>query len=187
MTNKGNFTKLQKIASIVERAKVFRHSDIFRIASLSLGTPDGDWCDFVLEDNSPVKFKIIHSGTNDSINAEQLLYALTGTHIVGARNWDNLIFRLAERIDWEGDSDYYFIILDSSTGECFATSMMRLDGLRPSANKPPFQSSWRRKNCEVERPREEQIKYLIDTFGRSLRLRAIPYQTFLKVFSKAKP
>lgn len=132
------------------------------------------WYDFAFEVNGkfyPVNVKISTCNSADNVSSKLgMFYALTGkkpSQVKGLNQWETFMEKLFENLDYTGESDYYFLVVNKTNSEVFATSLMRVQKLTPNGNNLPFQAKWKDNMDFSERTREEAMNYVLGTFYTS--------------------
>jgi hypothetical protein len=150
---------------------------------------DRDWYDFAIEDGGsfyPVNIKVTKTTSADNLSCKLgIYYALTGLlpDFKNEITWENYFKKLKENIGHKKNRDYYFLILNKSdTTDVFVTTLRSLNTLQPNGNNLPFQCKWDINRDMKRRTFEEARDFLLDTFWKSVELRANMYETFKHYF-----
>ncbi len=149
------------------------------------------WYDFSFKDNNlfiPVNIKITETTKADNLNAKLgIYYALTGLlpTFPNEINWLRYFEELSNNIGSNKDRDYYFLIINKqNTNEVIVNSLKSLKKLVPNGNNLPFQCRWCDNKEPVKRTFLQAEKFLLTTFGKSIKLRAEIYFQFKKYFKE---
>lgn len=149
------------------------------------------WYDFSFKDNNlfiPVNIKITETAKADNLNAKLgIYYALTGLlpTFPNEINWLRYFEELSNNIGSNEDRDYYFLIINKQdTNEVIINSLKSLKKLVPNGNNLPFQCRWCDNKEPIKRTFLEAEKFLLTTFGESIKLRAEIYFQFKKYFKE---
>ena len=98
-----------------------------------------------------------------------LLYCFTEAQL--KCGWSHFYSSLANRSTTDLGRNYYFIVLDKTTGKVYLQSLLTLARLTPNGNNLPFQICWGRNLRPVERTYEEAYRFLLDAFKASVQRR----------------
>ena len=151
----------------------FNEDEIFNLldSHFAINRPNmRDWVDFSFEDNLNCKLGIY--------------YALTGKipPFGNGVSWEIYFKTLKENLA-TNDKDYYFLIINKENpSDVFATSLKCLESILPNGNNLPFQAKWDNNRNLVKRDFHSAKSFLLDTFEKSLQLRADAYLHFRKYF-----
>lgn len=154
-------------------------------------TKKRDWFDICYENGDvfmPINIKITALST-DNLNCKLgIYYALTGKipNFDNEISWENFLYNLRLNLA-QNDEDYYFLIINKANlGDIFWTSLKQISSLMPNGNNLPFQANWA-KNRDLNRRNYEKVKdFLMINLGKSLKLRANAYESFLENFPEFK-
>lgn len=81
------------------------------------------------------------------------------------------------------DKDYYFLIFNKKDNQdVFCTKLKGLKSLQANGNNLPFQSKWDLNRNICQRSFDEAAKFILSTFGKSIKLRSDIYFNFKKYF-----
>ncbi len=149
--------------------------------------PARHWFDFAFEADGkfyPVNVKISSCQSADNVSSKLgMFYALTGKdpkEVKGINQWEGFINKLFDNINLEGDSDYYFLVVNKTSRTAFGTSLLKLNELTPNGNNLPFQSKWQNNMTFSDRCRQGAIEYVLDMFFESWKRKCNPYETLQK-------
>lgn len=151
-----------------------------------------DWKDFSFEENGqyiPVNIKITKTDTTDNLNCKVgIYYALTGKipSFDNQIDWGNYLKNLRRDIT-PNNQDYYFLIVNKNDSkDIYTTSLKTIDKIVPNGNNLPFQARWDENKCTINRNFEEARDYLLQTMGKSFKLRSRVYDQFIEYFPEFK-
>lgn len=151
-----------------------------------------DWKDFSFEENGryiPVNIKISKTDTTDNLNCKVgIYYALTGKipSFDNQIDWGNYLKRLKKDIT-PNNEDYYFLIVNKKDyKDIYTTSLKSIDKIVPNGNNLPFQARWDENKYAIDRTFEEAQNYLLQTMGKSFKLRSRVYDQFIEYFPEFK-
>lgn len=178
LSDKQNDGRINSILNEDEVLKIIERK-------FNIETPQArDWADFYIN-KTPVNIKITTTNTADNASSKKgLYYALTGEIYVGNGQWDNYLKLLKENLK-ETEKDYYFLVINKEdTNDVFINSLKNISSLQPSGNNLPFQIKW----CDNKKLNPKSWvatkKLLLNTLGKSLRLRADAFVSFQKYFNQ---
>lgn len=132
------------------------------------------WYDVALrfgDEFYPINIKSSTGESADNISSKGgLLYAVTGIdpstrYIVPFANFEEALY---DNIDYNGTSDYYFVVFFKNSHQLLFTSLKRINTLVPNGNNLPFQCKWRDNIQPTTRSNTEQIDYLISMYVQSV-------------------
>jgi hypothetical protein len=143
-----------------------------------------DWADFYI-DTMPVNIKITTTNTADNASSKKGVYfALTGQIYSGNGQWENYLKQLQQNIQ-DTNKDYYFLIINKdNTNDIFINSLKQVSTLQPNGNNLPFQIKWCDNKIMIYKSFDEAKKLLLETLGKSIKLRADAYISFQKYFGE---
>lgn len=148
-----------------------------------------DWFDFAIENNDefyPINIKVTNTTTSDNLNCKLgIYYALTGLKPAFGNeiNWLNFFEKLHTSFGKYQDKDYYFLIVNKTDlKDVFCSTLRCIQNLTPNGNNLPFQSRWKDNHYLVDRTFDEAAKFIMNTFGESIKLRSDIYFNFKKYF-----
>jgi hypothetical protein len=149
------------------------------------------WFDFAIYDEQnnfyPINIKITTTKTNDNLSSKLgIYYALTGKipDFNNEINWEEFFKNLKENRQ-ENDKDYYFLIINKKDiGDVFANSLKQLKILTPNGNNLPFQATWNRNRVPQKRTFKESERFILEYFGKSIKLRSNIYFNFKNYFGE---
>ena len=142
--------------------------------------PIRNWYDFAFKADGqffPVNVKISECNNPDNISSKiGMFYALTGIEPTEELNgWETFNQKLVENINYSGNSDYYFLVVDKKDNMSFVTSLMNINTLVPNGNNLPFQAKWNDNRTFSKRTREEAVNYVFNTYVESCKKRIQPF------------
>jgi hypothetical protein len=147
------------------------------------------WYDFAVETKSnffPVNIKVTDTTHADNLNCKLgIYYALTGLlpDFPNETNWLSYFEKLKENLGKNEDKDYYFLIVNKTDKQdVFINTLKSLCKLQPNGNNLPFQCKWDENREIVSRDFKKSEKFILSTFGDSIKLRAEIYFNFKKLF-----
>ena len=118
----------------------------------------------------PVNIKSSGLTGADNCNANlALLYCFTEAPL--KHGWEHFYSSLAKRSETDLGRNYYFIVLDKTSGKVYLQSLLTLARLTPNGNNLPFQICWGRNLRPVYRTYEEAYRFLMDAFKASVEKR----------------
>jgi hypothetical protein len=143
-----------------------------------------DWADFYI-DTMPVNIKITTTNTADNASSKKGVYfALTGQIYSGNEQWENYLKQLQQNIK-DTNKDYYFLIINKdNTNDIFINSLKQVSTLQANGNNLPFQIKWCDNKTMITKSFDEAKKLLLETLGKSIKLRADAYISFQKYFGE---
>jgi len=149
------------------------------------------WYDFSItgKDNNwfPVNIKVTNTKGNDNLSSKLgLYYALTGKQpdFKNEFGWDKFFTKLKENLV-ENNKDYYFLVVNKSENQdIFLNSLKQLKSLVPNGNNLPFQCHWNKNRIPQIRTFSESKKFLLESLGKSITLRAKVYIHFKELFGE---
>lgn len=146
------------------------------------------WFDFSIDENGifyPVNIKITDTTHADNLNCKLgIYYALTGRmpDFPNEVSWFDYFESLKKHIN-ESTTDYYFLVIDkNNVSNIFINSLKCLQTLQPNGNNLPFQCKWNINKKPKDRNFEKAKKFILGTFGESIRQRAEIYFIFKRLF-----
>jgi hypothetical protein len=81
------------------------------------------------------------------------------------------------------NKDYYFLIINKNdTNDVFINSLKQVSTLQANGNNLPFQIKWCDNKVMIAKSFDESKKLLLETLGKSIKLRADAYISFKKYF-----
>lgn len=151
-----------------------------------------DWKDFSFEENGqyiPVNIKITKTDTTDNLNCKVgIYYALTGKipNFDNQIDWGNYLKNLRQDIT-PNNKDYYFLIINKNDSkDIYTTSLKTINKIVPNGNNLPFQARWDENKYAINRSFDEARDYLLQTMGKSFKLRSRVYDQFIEYFPEFK-
>lgn len=147
------------------------------------------WYDMAIENGS--HFYLINIKVTDTTHADNLncklgiYYALTGLKPAFQNEIDWLAFFERLRSDFGTDEhqDYYFLIVNKQNpADTFCATLKGLQTLQPNGNNLPFQCKWNSNRQVKRRSFDEASKFILKTFGESIKLRSSIYFNFKRLF-----
>lgn len=149
-----------------------------------------DWIDFSFEENGkfyPVNIKVSTTKTADNLNCKLgIYYALSGNlpNFGNGISWENYFKNLSENLR-ENELDYYFLVVNKENpSDVFISSLKTLQKINPNGNNLPFQARWDDNRTPQNRNYNEAKRFILSTFGESLKLRAEAYFSFQNYFGE---
>lgn len=151
----------------------FKNSDIYIEKA-----PPRYWYDFSIKYNNkfyPVNLKITEGKTADNISSKfGMFYALTGLQYNEIKNEGNLnqwepFNKALKKFYCDNDKDYYFLVIFKEDAKILFSSLKRIDILTPNGNNLPFQCNWGKNIIPTTRSKDEQQKYILQTFINSFK------------------
>lgn len=98
-------------------------------------------------------------------------------------NWLSFFEKLKENLGTRKDKDYYFLICNKQdVSDIFANTLKGLQKLQPNGNNLPFQCQWNENRDFKNRSFKQAEKFILTTFGESIKLRAEIYFNFKRLF-----
>lgn len=147
------------------------------------------WYDFAVEtDNDfyPINIKVTDTTHADNLNCKLgIYYALTGLlpHFPNEVNWLDFFNYLHLDFGKRKDKDYYFLVFNKQNNtDVFCTKLKGLEKIQPNGNNLPFQSKWDINRKIINRTFDEAAKFILSTFGESIKLRSDIYFNFKRFF-----
>lgn len=148
------------------------------------------WFDFSIEENGeiyPVNIKITDTTHADNLNCKLGIYfALTGKlpDFPNEISWLDYFEKLKVNIT-PNEKDYYFLVVNKSdTTDIFINTLKSLSILQPNGNNLPFQCKWNINKKPKKREFSESKKFILNTFGVSIKQRAEIYFIFKRLFNE---
>ena len=130
----------------------------------------------------PINIKSVTGTTSDNISSKEgMFYAITGLdpQIEKITQFKSFEEKLLTNINYDSDSDYYFIIFFKRTKKIFFTSLKRVCTLTPNGNNLPFQCKWNDNKIYTTRNNKEQIDYLIKVYFEGVMKKITAHQYIL--------
>lgn len=147
------------------------------------------WYDFAIEDGKefyPVNIKITDTTHADNLNCKLgIYYALAGIlpDFPNEIRWLYYFEKLQERIGTDKNKDYYFLVFNKQNpNDVFVNTLRGLRVLQPNGNNLPFQCCWDNNRKYENRSFSGAAKFILSTFGKSIKLRSEIYFNFKKYF-----
>jgi len=147
------------------------------------------WYDFAIEDQKefyPVNIKITDTTLADNLNCKLgIYYALTGMlpDFPNEIRWLDYFEKLKEHIGTDKNKDYYFLVFNKQNpSDIFLNTLKGLQILQPNGNNLPFQCKWDDNRKYKNRSFSQASKFILSTFGESIKLRSEIYFNFKKYF-----
>lgn len=137
----------------------------------------------------PINIKSVIGTTSDNISSKEgMFYAITGLDPRKEKVTPFATFekKLFDNIDYNGDSDYYFIIFFKNTKELFFTSLKRVCTLTPNGSNLPFQCKWNDNKVYTTRNNKEQIDYIIKMYFASVMKKIEGQHKYILNYMKVK-
>ncbi|RLC44351.1 MAG: hypothetical protein DRH57_09250, partial [Candidatus Cloacimonadota bacterium] len=132
------------------------------------------WADIFLANGAPVNIKVTTTmGADNASSKKGVYYALTGKLYTGSESWPVYLEALDKNL-MDTDKDYYFLVVNKTTGKVFWNSIKGLSSLTPNGSNPPFQVVWKNNNQFIEKSFEDTRKLVMGTFFETLNKRAEP-------------
>jgi len=170
----------------------FNEKEIIHLirANFDISVPKArSWYDFSFIENDifyPVNIKITETNSADNLNVKLgIYYALTGLmpDFHNEIDWLTYFSKLRENIDTYINKDYYFLVLNKNDAkDIFINSLKGLRKLTPNGNNLPFQCKWKENKEFQKRSHASASKFILKTFGESIKLRSEIYFNFKKYF-----
>jgi len=159
-------------------------------ANFDISVPKArSWYDFSFIENDifyPVNIKITETNSADNLNAKLgIYYALTGLmpDFHNEIDWLTYFSKFRENMDTYINKDYYFLVLNKNDAkDIFINSLKGLRKLNPNGNNLPFQCKWKENKEFQKRTHASASKFILKTFGESIKLRSEIYFNFKKYF-----
>jgi len=149
-----------------------------------------NWFDFSIEHKwifYPVNIKVTDTTHADNLNCKiWIYYALTWKmpDFPNETSRKNYFEKLRKNIK-ENNKDYYFLIINKKNlKDIFFMTLKTLENIQPNWNNLPFQCKWDINRKQVKRTFEESKYFILNTFGKSIKLRAEIYFIFKKLFNE---
>lgn len=149
------------------------------------------WYDFAIKvDNIlyPVNVKITTCGTADNTSSKEgMFYALTGIDpktVKGINTWEGFNRKLYENLNYESNSDYYFMVIRKSDHKIIINSLLGTSKLVSNGNNLPFQIKWNDNLSYIERPRQEAISKVLATYFDSWAKKSSPFLELQKMHNR---
>lgn len=147
------------------------------------------WYDMAIERGRrfyPINIKVTDTTHADNLNCKLgIYYALTGLKPAFPNEIDWLAFFEKLRSDFGTDEhrDYYFLIVNKQNpADTFCTTLKGLQALQPNGNNLPFQCKWNANRQVKKRSFDEASRFILQTFGESVKLRSSIYFNFKRLF-----
>ena len=149
------------------------------------------WYDFSITDKDnnwyPVNIKVTNTKGNDNLSSKLgLYYSLTGK-IPDFKNelgWDKFFKKLKDNIQINS-KDYYFLVVNKEENQdIFINSLKQIKVLVPNGNNLPFQCHWNKNRIIQIRTFEKSERFLLESLGKSITLRAKVYIYFKEFFGE---
>ena len=146
------------------------------------------WFDFSIEEDGefyPVNIKVTDTTHADNLDCKLgIYYALTGKmpDFPNEISWSGYFEKLKTNLG-ENQKDYYFLVVNkSNTKDIFINTLKSLSALRPNGNNLPFQCKWGANKKPRERTFDDAKKFILETFGESIKRRGEIYFIFKRLF-----
>ena len=147
------------------------------------------WYDFAIETKTefyPINIKVTDTTHADNLNCKLgIYYALTGLipDFPNETNWLSYFEKMKENLATKKDKDYYFLICNKKDEkDVFINTLKGLQKLQPNGNNLPFQCRWDENRDFKNRTLKQAEKFILTTFGESIKLRAEIYFNFKRLF-----
>ena len=121
---------------------------------------DGLYCDL----------KVSNLRSNDNTNAKQAIYYfLTGDTENPPPQQARFFAQMKERETPDEQRDFYFVVVDKTTGETFIVSLKGIREVVPAHNNLPFQCRWINCRTPVERTWHEAKQFLLLNWATAIQ------------------
>jgi hypothetical protein len=151
--------------------------DIIKKTFTILDPQERAWADIFLANGAPVNIKVTTTNGADNASSKKgVYYALTGKLYTGNESWSIYLESLDKNL-MDTDKDYYFLVVNKTTGVVFWNSIKGLSSLTPNGSNPPFQVVWKNNNQFVKKTFEDTRKLVMGTLLETLHKRAQPFET----------
>lgn len=147
------------------------------------------WYDFAIQCKNgfyPINIKVTDTQHADNLNCKLgIYYALTGLQPAFPNEIDWLTFfeKLHDDFGQNKEQDYYFLIVNKrESSDVFCNTLKGLQTIQPNGNNLPFQCRWSVNRQIKNRNFDDSAKFILSTFGDSIKLRADIYFNFKRLF-----
>ncbi len=162
---------------------------IIRAFKIQIPKKERQWFDFAVEtDNEfyPVNIKVTETTHADNLNCKLgIYYALTGKFPDFSNEipWAKFFQKLKADIGSNKDKDYFFLVFNkNNSSDVFVNSLKGLSTLQPNGNNLPFQCKWDDNREFHYRNFDDAKRFILESFGQSIKQRAQIFFEFKNSF-----